>query len=80
MDRQQNNRFFWYWSTLITRDIRYEQQLHEIESVDPQLQKLSYEMDKRGIYFTESGGISYKNQIAHASSAKNAGVEHGTKV
>lgn len=55
MDEQKNNRQFWYWTSLIPEGVEYAEHKYVNQTIHPRMQKLAYEMEKRGITFTETG-------------------------
>gem|GEM_PF-1951937 len=66
MDRQKNNRDFWYWTTSVPLSINYEQHLDVIKRINPQLQRIAYEFDKRKILFTAAGEVEYADMLKMA--------------
>jgi hypothetical protein len=59
--KQQNNRNFWYWTSLVPKELPYSKHEEMVVSTHTKLMSVAREMDKRNIYYTHSGDVSYKN-------------------
>jgi hypothetical protein len=59
--RQQGNRKFWYWTSVIPDGVPYETHQYIVKVIHPQMKRLSRELDKRRILFTDSGEVEYQS-------------------